>query len=121
MAKTYHLYRVDGSAIPQNETYYILTPDWAYLYTNKRPPSGSREVKTLSGIPKQAMRWLSDTIGQIRAADLRENRQELLRKGSAFLKRFESELKVEREKLLAAGKSAENTVDRGVMECREPG
>lgn len=102
MAKKYGLYGlyvVHPEDIGEKEKYYLITPTWALLYTNRKPPERNRKVTQLSMLPDLAVTWLNKTIDEIRADYLRANEKELLQQGKAFTERFESELRAEKEKL----------------------
>lgn len=99
MAKKYGLYVVHPEDIGDKEQYYLITPTWSLLYTNRKPPERSRKVTQLSMLPDLAVAWLNKTIDQIRTDYLRANEKAILQQGKAFTERFVSELQAEKEKL----------------------
>lgn len=103
MPRKYGLYVVRPEDIGDKEKYYLITPTWALLYTNRKPPEKNREVTNITMLPEIAMTWLKGTIDQIRLEYLRDNEEAILERGKAFTERFEAELKAEKEKLEQKG------------------
>ena len=103
LKKQYHLYVVMPEDIAETERFYLITAKWSLLYTDKKPPKQHREVTDIANLPALATEWLKSTIEQIREEFLKENEQEILRRGKAFTERFEAELKAEKEKLEQEG------------------
>lgn len=99
MARNYGLYIVCPEDIKETERYYLITPKWTLLYTNRKPPERNKPVTDMSKLPDLAVEWLKATIDQMRAEYMRDNAQEILRRGKAFNDRFAEELEAEREKL----------------------
>lgn len=102
MTKKYHLYVVRPEDIASAEKYYLITSKWSLLYTSHKPPEKSREVTDLSMLPSLAVDWLNATINQIREEYLRNNEEEVLRRGKAFNDAFAAELAIEKKKLIDA-------------------
>ena len=93
------LFLVRPEDIGENEKYFLITGTYCLLYTDNKPPKSHREIKDLKLLPALAMEWLNQTIDQMRTEYLRDNAQEILKRGKAFTERFEEELKAEKEKL----------------------
>lgn len=107
MAKRrYGLYIVRPEDIGEKERYFLITPEWTLLYTNRKPPERHKEITDLSQLPSLAMEWLNATIEQMRAEYLEGNAREILQRGKVFNERFAEELQAEQEKL--KGEKGEN-------------
>lgn len=96
-SKKYGLYVVRPEDIGEKERYFLITPDWTLLYTDKKPPERNVKVTDLSKLPTLALDWLNATIEKMRGAYLADNAKEILRRGKAFNERFAEELQAERE------------------------
>ena len=99
--KRYGLYLARPEDIGETERFFLITPKWSLLYTDSEPPEPSREITELDALPAMAREWLNETIEQLRAEHLAAHQEEILRRGREFARRFEAELKAEREKLAA--------------------
>lgn len=97
--KTYSLYVVRPEDISEKERYFLITPDWTLLYTDKKPPERNIKVTDLSKLPTLAVDWLNSTIEKMRAEYLADNAKEILQRGKAFNDRFAEELKAERKNM----------------------
>lgn len=109
MAKKWRLYLVQPESIGEKERYFLITRGWSLLYTCRKAPEGSREITNLKKLPAVAVEWLSSTIDQVREEYLRENANEILRRGKQFNERFEEELEIERKKFEAAKETQTDT------------
>ena len=94
--ETYGLYLVKPEDIGPDETHFLITAKWSLLYTKNEPPREHREITDLKALPGTALRWLDETITEIRRAYLEENRQEILAFAKSFNEVFEKELAQER-------------------------
>ena len=103
MKKDYRLYLVKPEDIAEDEKHYLITATWSLLYTDNEPPKQSREITDISILPGTAIRWLNETVMELRRAYLEENKNEILQFAKSFHEVFEQELQAERRKIEAEG------------------
>lgn len=106
--ETYGLYLVKPEDIGPDETHFLITATWSLLYTKNAPPQEHREITDLKALPGTALRWLNETITEIRRAYLEENRQEILAFAKSFNEVFEKELAEER-RMMAEDENGKDT------------
>lgn len=103
----YGLYVVRPEDIGASEKYYLITPTYCLLYTQKKPKEGM-PVRSLSTLPSLAKQWLSGAIESVRQAYLISHQQELLAKGKAFSDALRKELDAERNRLRESERGVED-------------
>lgn len=112
--ESYGLYLVKPEDIGPDEKYYLITAQWSLLYTNQEPPKASREITDLKVLPGTALRWLNETITEIRREYLEENRKEILAFAKSFNEVFEQELREERRMIAEDNDGDTNQTTGGV-------
>lgn len=100
----YRLYAVFPEDVPENEPYYIATPDWCLLFTENEPKGKHREITKAAQLPPLAKQWLVGVIEEIQKKYLAEHEKELLCRAKQFRDKFAAELAVEQEKQNATEK-----------------
>lgn len=97
----YGLYWVDPADIDDKDNHYLVTPDYALVYT-QMPPLKGKEVSELLKLPELARVWLSEEIEKIRRKYILEHRKEIAEQEAVFAAAFKEELEAERKKLAEA-------------------
>ena len=93
----FHLYLIDPEDIPEEETYYLITPGYCLLYTQTEGIEGTKEIEEVASLPALAKNWLSQCIDDVRRTVLAEKQDELLEAAERFRHSLGKELEAERK------------------------
>lgn len=99
MDQKYHLYAMRPQDIPDAERFFLITPDYAYLYTQNSAPVNSTEVTDLGILQPLALEWLREQVAIVRTEYIRKHSAEVLQQAEDFTSTFKQELAKEQQKL----------------------
>lgn len=98
----YGVYAVSPEKLDGCEN-YLLTPSYALCYTSD-PPKGALEITDFGALPDFAREWLLGSINRVKMRRLAMRSREERERAYEFLRAFEKELLIEKEKLAGGGK-----------------